>query len=80
MGHVYSAPFKYEKLQAPVGGAKLQWGTHTAPTGLGIGSISSYKHFASTALWSAVRPRIAFIIKTPLDDGSRMTNDGESIE
>jgi len=41
----------------------LQWGTHTAPTGLGIGSISSYKHFASTALWSAVRPRIAFIIK-----------------
>jgi hypothetical protein len=49
-GYVYGAPFKYENFKLRWEGM-LQWSDRCRPYGARHGSISSYKHFAPTALW-----------------------------
>jgi hypothetical protein len=46
--HVYRLCAKQTNLSS-VGATRVPPGTHVAPTGLGVGPIQSYKHFAPTA-------------------------------
>ena len=67
------------KLQDPMR-ACCSGRTDAAPTGLGIGSISSYKHFAPTALWECDAISRRFHYQDASRRWIRMTNDVESNE